>query len=58
MSYEEYVKKHIEVPFEEKEPFCPFAMGYCNAAYSDMCYRCTASQETYREVIEGKRKAG
>ena len=41
MTKEEFDQWLASVPFEEKEPICPFRFfGYCNVAYSQSCWVC------------------
>ena len=36
--YRAWIKNTLAA--QEPEPFCSFAGGYCNSAYSDSCYGC------------------
>ena len=41
MNKETFDKWLALVPWEDKEPFCPFKFfGYCDAAYSESCFTC------------------
>ena len=56
--YREWVKNTLAA--QEPEPFCPFAGGYCDSAYSDSCYTCedAKSEWEWRALHEkgGKRQ--
>lgn len=47
--FKEHVRKMIDIPDDEKEPFCPFPEGgYCDVAYTDECYQCEFAQANYK----------
>ena len=49
LKYEEFVRKRINIPKEETDPFCPFIIGYCDVAYSEYCYSCVESWYVFKE---------
>lgn len=49
LKYEDFVRKTIDVPREETEPFCPFTIGYCDVAYSEFCFICQESWKGFKE---------
>ncbi len=58
IEYEEFVKRRIiDTPYEEVELFCPFSgdrlIGYCNSAYSNLCYRCEEPRAEYNNKMYG-----
>ena len=51
-TYHEFVDDILDTIDELKGPFCPFnspkfGHGYCNGAYSEQCYKCDESKESY-----------
>ena len=55
-TYREFVESVLNVPSEEKEPFCPFGSdwfkhGYCDGAYSEQCYGCKESLSVYSKKM-------
>ena len=51
----EEFKTHVEKALDnpDPEPFCPFIFsGYCNDAYSDICYSCEEAIRDYLRVYE------
>ena len=52
MTFEEFVRRTIDIPTDCREPFCPFGFPavcycYCDAAYSSSCYICINAKEAY-----------
>ena len=40
-AYMGFVRKYVDIPLSESEPFCPFCgVGYCSVAFSSYCYSC------------------
>lgn len=48
-TFEEFKQWLDAIPDEEKEPFCPFEMGYCDVAYSDECFKCQGKDLRFDE---------
>ena len=45
--YMGWVRRAIDVPPKETEPFCMFCPCYCDAAYSDSCYSCEEARNGF-----------
>lgn len=45
--YMGWVRKAVDVPPKETEPFCMFCPCYCDAAYSDSCYSCEEARNGF-----------
>ena len=47
--FKKYVKKALDNP--DPEPFCPFIFGgYCNDAYTEICYSCEEAIKYYLKI--------
>lgn len=49
MSREEFDKWLESIPDEEKVPFCPFTIGYCDVAYTEECFKCQGEDLDFNE---------
>ena len=51
MNREEFDKWLKSIPDEEKDPFCPFSIGYCDVAYTEECFKCQGKD--LDEILNG-----
>ena len=56
-SYREFVQEELDTDPELTGPFCPFnsptfGHGYCNKAYSTVCFGCKESLDVYDSAIK------
>lgn len=48
-TFEEFKQWLNAIPDEEKEPFCPFEIGYCDVAYTEECFKCQGKDLRFDE---------